>query len=248
MDPLALILACSLYPDEVLVRAMVDASSQGSATFVGDVATLVTYDRPASAADARLLVGELERQGGRPVVGLLGLPPSWSNRAGKQQADLFDACTNLQIGTTVLADHLRTCQRTHTSDTPTPTATSSASSSSSFVGGNAPGRNRGPRVAAPEAIRLCALRRFGAELGFEGYAEAVLSYLPRQRLLYAPSGFGTGTGTGASAPCACEEKAPPRRRPSPPMVPADPDAEPPTRNRRREPGPTMSPGGAPIID
>jgi hypothetical protein len=241
MDPFALILACSLYPDEHLVRAMMDASSQGNVTFVGDVATLVTYDRPASAADARRLVEELEKQGGRPVVGLLGLPPSWSNRAGKQRADLFDGCLNVQIATAVLADHHRTCERTHTSQTPAP-PTSSTLAGSTDVGV----RRRAPRVAPPEAIRLCALRRFGAELGFEGYAETVLSYLPRQRLLYAPSGFAAATASSGESSCSCEEGPAPRRRASAAVVPADPDPEP--RRRRRQHEPILGPGGAPIID
>jgi hypothetical protein len=245
MDPFALILACSLYPDEHLVRAMVEASSQGNATFVGDIATLVTFDRTATLADAHSLVNELEKQGGRPIVGLLGLPPSWANRAGKTKADLFDACTNLKIGTTVLADHYQTCLRTHTTNPTT----------------NDPKRSQ--RVAPPEAIRLCALRRFGAEIGFDGYAEAVLSFLPRQRVLYAPSGFaapgsGLGLGSGDSGDqngCLCSSSAPqattPRRRPQPAVDAAgaaDPDPDETPRRRRRDRGVAFSPGGAPILD
>jgi hypothetical protein len=247
MDPFALILACSLYPDEHLVRAMVEASSQGNATFVADIATLVTYDRSSSPADAHLLVAELERQGGRPIVGLLGLPPSWVNRAGKSQADLFDACTNLKIGTAVLADHYQTCLRTHTAP---------ASSGTAGTGGTGGAPARSQRSAPPEAIRLCALRRLGAEIGFDGYAEAVLSFLPRQRVLYAPSGFAPGGGSPPTShendSCRCEEPvvaARPRRRAEPVIAgdAADLDDAPRVR-RRRERGPALTPGGAPILD
>ena len=230
MDVLSLILVCSMYPDEHLVRAMVDASSQGNQYFVADVATLVTFDKAANQTDAQTLVTELEKQGGRPLIGMLGLPPAWVTRGGgssKIKPDLFDSCTNLRIGTSVLAELYESCLRTHTSKVPEAASNPSKTAGAPTIAERA----RSQRTAPPEAVRLCALRRFGAEIGFEGYADAVLSYLPRQRLLFAPSGFAVGGADSAEDSCQCEQ--PPRLRRRPPS---------------RASATRLSPGGAPILD
>lgn len=204
MDVLALILACSVYPDDHLVRAMVDLASQGNVYFVGDLATLMTFDHTGTLADAERLVGELEHQGGRPVVGLMGVPQEWATRFGRSPRDLLDACTNIWVGTAVLAKHMESCLAEHTVAPPGP---------------DAPGSRT--RVAPPEAIRSCTLDRFGADLGVSGFTEAVLRYLPQQRVLYAPMPFA---GTSAQGPiCRCDtapdkpkpKAAPPKPAPAP---------------------------------
>jgi hypothetical protein len=56
MDVVTLILACSLYPDDALVRALISDQSQDNPYFVGDLATLKTSDRltsPGIAATRR---------------------------------------------------------------------------------------------------------------------------------------------------------------------------------------------------
>ena len=242
MDVLSLILVCSMYPDEHLVRAMVDASSQGNQYFVADVATLVTFDKAANQTDARTLVTELEKQGGRPLIGMLGLPPAWVSRGGgssKVKPDLFDSCTNLRIGTSVLAEFYESCLRTHTSKVPEAAGSASDPSPSKTAGApTIAERARSQRTAPPEAVRLCALRRFGAEIGFEGYADAVLSYLPRQRLLFAPSGFAVGAAEAPEDSCQCEQPRLRRR------LPARAEAS----REARATGARLSPGGAPILD
>jgi len=180
MDILTLILACSVYPDDSLVRAMVDLASQGNPHFVGDMTTLATFDKTSSSAEADHLVSELNRQGGRPVVGLMGLPPSWAPRYGRARSELYDGCVNIWVGTAVLASHYEACVAAH---------------AAMFT----PARpnERRQRVAPPEAVRLCALRRFGADLGVDGYAEAINRLLPRQRLLFTPAvnqAFGPAFG------------------------------------------------------
>ena len=170
MDVLTLILACSVYPDDSLVRAMVDLASQGNPHFVGDMTTLATFDKTSNTNDAERLVAELGRQGGRPVVGLMGIPPSWAVRYGRTRHELYDGCVNIWVGTAVLSSHYESCVAAH---------------AAIFTPGH-PG-DRQKRVAPPEAVRLCALRRFGADLGVDGYAEAILRLLPRQRLLFTPA-------------------------------------------------------------
>jgi hypothetical protein len=173
MDVLTLVLACSVFPDDALVRAMVDLASRGNPHFVGDTTTLATFDQTNSSADADRIVQELERQGGRPVVGLLAVPPAWAQRYGRARAELYDACVNLWVGTAVLAGHYEACVAAHAAKM---TAT-------------APGKSRDGqrRIAPPEAIRLCALRRYGTDIGVDGYAEAVMRLMPEQRLLFTPA-------------------------------------------------------------
>jgi hypothetical protein len=168
---------------------MVDLASQGNPNFVGDLTTLATFDDTASMADAERLVKELERQGGHPVLGLLGLPPSWAERYGRGRHELYDACVNLWVGTAILAGHYEACVAEHAAlFTP------------------ASSKDRRQRVAPPEAVRLCALRRFGADLGVEGYAEAIVRLLPRQRLLFTPVSATTAGWLPSENACHCRDR------------------------------------------
>jgi hypothetical protein len=235
MDVLALILTCSVYPDDHLVRAMVELASQSNPNFVGDLVTLVTFDRATSPTESQKVVTELERRGGKPVLGLLGVPVAWASRYGKKGGDLFDGCTNLMVGSSVLQSHYEACSNTHSA---TPMSTASGP----------PMSHRRQRVAPPEAIRLCALQRYGADLGIDGYADAALKYFGRQRLLFAAA-EPPATGTPAEPLCRCSEV--PRAAPRSPVARAP---------RPRTPTPTadlpasradrfvVSPGGAPILE
>ena len=215
MDVLTLILACSVYPDDSLVRAMVELASQGNPHFVGDMMTLATFDKTSTSAAADHLVAELTRQGGRPVVGLMGLPPAWAERYGRAKSELYDGCVNIWVGTAVLSSHHEACVAAHAA-----------------IFTPARPNERRQRVAPPEAVRLCALRRFGADLGVEGFAEAINRLLPQQRLLFTPAmvpasdreaGISREPGPpqGQDAMCRCRDdsdlRSPPRvkKRPQP---------------------------------
>jgi hypothetical protein len=207
MDVLTLILACSVYPDDSLVRAMVELASQGNAHFVGDMTTLATFDKIATNGEADHLVAELNRQGGRPVVGLMGIPPGWAQRYGRARSELYDGCVNIWVGTAVLSSHYDACVAAH---------------AAMFTPAHP--NERRQRVAPPEAVRLCALRRFGADLGVDGYAEAINRLLPRQRLLFTPAngedvaeGGGREPSAAAAqeAMCRCREEDPTPVRPPP---------------------------------
>ena len=225
MDVLALILTCSVYPDDHLVRAMVDLASQENPHFVGDLVTLVTFDRPGSLEDAQRVVTELERRGGKPVVGLLGVPMSWAARYNKKPADLFDACANLLVGSSVLQGHYEACASAHSASVATPVSS-----------------QRQARVAPPEAIRLCALRRYGADLGIDGYAESALRYFSRQRVLFAAG--PEPAGPSADPLCRCSEPPPPPR--PRPAAPRRARSAPPPDDAALLP--RHGPGGAPILE
>jgi hypothetical protein len=109
VDVLAIILACSLHPDDQLVRTLIDVQSNGNPLFVGDLRTLNTNDSLRSAEDALRFAQELRRHGGRPAVGLLGVPLKWSERFGRAPIELFDACTNVSIATAAFSDYYRRC-------------------------------------------------------------------------------------------------------------------------------------------
>jgi hypothetical protein len=245
MDVLALILACSVYPDDTLVRAMVELASQGNPNFVGDLTTLATFDQISSLADAEKVVVELDRQGGRPVVGLLGLPPSWAKRYGRNRPELYDGCVNLWIGTAVLATHYDACVTAHAAMFG---PTKSPSRLQTQTGGSSPAqplKERQQRVAPPEAVRLCTLRRFGNDLGVDGYAEAVMRLLPRQRLLFTPAPATARLAPepqrrGEENACRCDEDCRNQYRSGDVWL-SNPD------NRRPKPRPAHLPA-APILE
>jgi len=108
MDLLAVILACSLYPDDNLVRVLVGVQSSGNVYFVGDLATLKSKDTLGSADAALRFAEELRAHGGRPV-GLLGIPLEWASRYGRAPRDLFDACINVAVATAAMAEYQDRC-------------------------------------------------------------------------------------------------------------------------------------------
>lgn len=99
MDLLSLIATCSLYADKPLVHAVVRVHSRGLVHFVADGRgeNMPTYaPGPESGREA---LQRIAVAGGRPLVGLMSVPLEWAKDAGKKPEALFDACTNLRIGT-----------------------------------------------------------------------------------------------------------------------------------------------------
>jgi hypothetical protein len=160
MDVLAIILACSLHPDDQLVRTLVDVQSSGNRFFVGDLRTLKTNDALRSAEDALRYAEDLRLQGGRPAVGLLGVPLEWAERFGRAPIELFDACTNVSIGTAAFSDYYRRCSvgadsgraRSHT-------------------------RRRTQRQRALMRARYCIVTSFARDLGVSTAAPVILREL-----------------------------------------------------------------------
>lgn len=159
MDVLAVILACSLYPDDALVRALVEIQSEGNVYFVGDTSTLQSKDGLKSAEDALHVADGIRAHGGRPAVGLLGLPLDWAARYERSPRELFDGCTNIAIGTAALAEYHDSC------------AKHSRSPLRSRSGHRAPVRQR--QLDSP-TLRSCVLDQFAADLGVKGQPAAIL--------------------------------------------------------------------------
>ena len=155
MDVVTLILACSLYPDDALVRALVGVQSQDNPYFVGDLATLKTSDRLTSPDAAMAETDAISRRDGRPAAGLLGIPIDWAFQFAKEPRELFDPCTNIAVGTAMLSEFETECLH--------PKASAKVR--------NQPGRTRS------KTARSCVLRRFARGLGLTGAPSAVLAHL-----------------------------------------------------------------------
>jgi len=161
MDVLALILACSLHHDDALVRVMVEVQSADNVYFVGDLATLKTRDLLTSADDALKAAEDIARHDGRPAVGLLGVPLEWAGRFGRQPRDLFDACTNIEIGTAMLSEYNERC-----------------SQESKLRGRSAlRSRHRKGRKPSLAASRGCILTKLGQDLGIQSAPVEILKIL-----------------------------------------------------------------------
>ena len=112
MDLLIILLACNLYTaDEPLVRAIAQSNSHSNPFSVVDPSmdyrdvNVPAEPKTLDAALARL--EEVTSKGGKPLLGLMQLPPAWMRMFGREPKDAFDACINVSIGTAMLSalDH-----------------------------------------------------------------------------------------------------------------------------------------------
>ena len=114
MDLLTTILTCSLYAsDDALVRAIAEGPSGTNPYFVlntaVDSADATPLSAPRSEAEATARSAALVAQGGRPLLGLLELPPAWLAAFGRPLASAFDPCVNIAIGTAMLSEFDAAC-------------------------------------------------------------------------------------------------------------------------------------------
>jgi hypothetical protein len=162
VDLLTIVLACSLHFDDELVLALVRKVSNDNPLLVGDLVTLTTHDSLSTVADAQAAVEDILKHGGRPAVGLLGVPITWAARYGRQPKDLFDSCVNVAVGTAALSEYAALCL-------PRPAKAA---------------KKRARPPASPRALaaqRTCILRHLGDDLGASGYVDAVLSEIAARR-------------------------------------------------------------------
>jgi hypothetical protein len=155
---LTLILSCSVHLDDSLVEALSYKLSVGNQFFVGDLTTLKTSDSAKSLEEARRIVSVVEAAGGRPAVGFMAVPLEWAARFGREPDDLFDGCTNIAIGTSMLSDFARLCS----------------------AGPRRHRRMPAGRVPRPTtALRTCILRRLETEMNVQGIVENVMPVIAR---------------------------------------------------------------------
>jgi len=162
MDILTIVLACSLHFDDQLVTALVHKVSNDNPLLVGDLVTLTTHDHLTSVEAARAVVDDIIKHGGRPAVGLLGVPIAWAARYGRTPDELFDSCTNIAVGTAALSEYARQCTPHRSRET-------------------TPGKPRTPSRRTLDRQRACILEQLGDALGASGYVTAVLAEIASRR-------------------------------------------------------------------
>jgi hypothetical protein len=161
MDLLATILTCSLYAsDDALVRAIAEGPSGGNPYLVldpvADSSEAGTPPSPKSEVEATARAKGLMAQGGRPLLGLLELPPAWLELFGRPLPSAFDPCTNIAIGSAMLSEFDYEC--------------------------GVSARSRGQRLLLERVNRrACVLRRYEAALGADDFAEVIQLELSVQR-------------------------------------------------------------------
>ena len=123
MDVLTTILTCSLYlVDDNLVRAIAESTSQSNPYFVIDTSVDMTQvdppPPPKSASEALARTTDILAKGGRPLLGLLQVPPTWMSAFGRELADAFDPCANIAVGTAMLSQFDSECAASGVRDAP----------------------------------------------------------------------------------------------------------------------------------
>jgi hypothetical protein len=166
MDLLTTILACSLYAsDDALVRAIAEGPSSKNSYLVVDAAVDPTQvdppPAPKTAAEALARAEDLLAMGGRPLLGLLQLPPAWLGAFGRELARAFDPCTNIAVGTAMLSEFDFECG-----------------------GGAVAAQGRGLPLERTNR-RACVLRKYEAATGSVDFEGATLLELSFQRPMKA---------------------------------------------------------------
>jgi hypothetical protein len=174
MDLLTTILTCSLYlADDDLVRAVAESSSHSNPYFVLDASVDLTEvdppPPPKNAGDAVARASEILAKGGRPLVGLMQVPPAWLRAFGRDLAAAFDPCINLAVGTAMLSQFDFEC------------------SGPSARAPSGQGRAHGSRPSARSAAhRRCLLRKYEEASGAPDFAAVTTLELRYQRLAHPP--------------------------------------------------------------
>ncbi|MGD0679045.1 MAG: hypothetical protein ABSC94_26885 [Polyangiaceae bacterium] len=176
MDVLTTILTCSLYlADDALVRAIAESTSERNPYFVLDTSVDWTQvdppPAPKTAADALARTRDILAKGGRPLLGLLEVPPVWLDAFGRDLADAFDPCTNVAVGTAMISAFDVECAAV----TP-PNVAQRKNAPSAATSAHAPSAAR----------RRCILRKYEEAIGLPDFATATTLELRVQRPIPSP--------------------------------------------------------------
>lgn len=150
---LALLVSCSVHPDEPLLSGIVAAFSGGSPFAVTDVGVQDDQDAfvrgadPQSRAEAEAEIVRIRAAGGSLVLGLLPLRPDWLEYFGRPLEASFEPCTAIGVASAKISEFDHQC------------------------------RQRGIRATAPR--RACTLERYGASLGLPALRPVVMASLTR---------------------------------------------------------------------
>jgi hypothetical protein len=160
MDLLATILTCSLYAsDDAVVRAMAEGPSGQNPYFVVNTAAPAEGPAlpPTTEKEALVRSRELIAQGGRLLLGLLEVPPSWIDAFGQSLESAFDPCINIAIGTAMLSEFDAECAD------------------------KVPLRTEQARMLERTNRRACVLRKYEAAIDVADFADAILLELSVQQ-------------------------------------------------------------------
>jgi hypothetical protein len=195
MDVLTALLACNLYTaDEPLVRAIAQTNSHGNPYAVVDAA--MDYTRvdipaePRALQDAEKRLADITGSGGRPLLGLMQIPPAWLATFGRETPDAFDACINVSIGSAMLSSMDHECAAAGARDS----------------GGTTRRRRRLPSAETLTLRQACVVRKYGETIGMPEFELLIRLELgverPRTRgavPLDAPIMFADATTGGSGS-------------------------------------------------
>ena len=168
MDLLSVLLACNLYTaDEPLVRAIAQSNSHGNTFSVVDpTMDYRQVEVPPEPKNLDEAVGRLEdltSKGGRPLLGLMQVPPAWMMMFGREPRDAFEACINVSVGTAMLSAMDREC----------------AASAGPRIEPH--GRRRLPATVTLPPRRACVARKYGQAIGLPDFELLITLELGGQR-------------------------------------------------------------------
>jgi hypothetical protein len=178
MDLLTTILSCSLYlADDDLVRAIAQSTSEANPDFVLDASVDWTQvdppPTPKTAADAVARTKSIVAKGGRPLLGLMQVPPVWLSAFGRDLAEAFNPCTNIAVGTAMLSQFDFECG----AEKPLTTPPKADKARAIPTGGSASAVARGTSAAR----RRCVLRKYEDTIGLPDFAAVTTLELRHQR-------------------------------------------------------------------
>ncbi len=160
MDLLTALLACNLYvADEPLVRAIAQSNSHGNPYAVVDAATdyreLSVPPEPKTLEEAGTRLAGIIYKGGRPLLGLMQVPPAWMSAFGRETNEAFDVCVNISVGSAILAAMDRECavQPSVAVDLPSRQTR----------------RRRLPQTETLGSRRACVVARYGEAIGMSDF-------------------------------------------------------------------------------
>jgi type IV secretion system protein VirB1 len=108
MDFLGFAQTCGPTVDPVTTTAMVKAESSFNPLAIRDNTAKVSFS-PRNWEAAESIILEQSARGHRLAIGLMQITTPWAARLRIKPAALLDACTNIAIGTSILADNYRAC-------------------------------------------------------------------------------------------------------------------------------------------
>ena len=108
MDVLTLASICGAGVDPVTTAAVIRLESGFDPLVIRDNTLQVTL-HPATSAIAEAMVMALVRKNHRLAIGLMQVTTPWAVRFHLRASDLVEACTNVRVGTWILAENYRVC-------------------------------------------------------------------------------------------------------------------------------------------